>query len=153
MFKIAKEAKKWFSGLDSFVDYDFDYYYYCLMVGLARGDKEPLDGVETTDLVRSFPGEYKAEGKLIISLFLKVELTKLGIDFNNKESLHSNIKSLIDPYSQSDLSSEGHNLMNRYSYAGFLTLQEEFEERPKNEAFFVKYRMLVKNLSQDTIYA
>jgi hypothetical protein len=120
---------------------DFDMYYLCLMAGIASGRKEDVPTAETTELVDEFPGEYRANGRLITAAFLARELRAMGIQYSERAALHSAIRQLIDPLAASHLSDAGMKEMNRYSYGGFEVLTEWFQDRPRAiETFLPLYR-------------
>ena len=131
-FRIKKEAADWFRYIRPQMDYDFDYYYLSLMVGLATRQKTPaLVQADTTEITDDFPGEYRSRGRLIISLFLKIELDAAGISLNNRSDLNEYIHKLINPNSVNKLSSEGDAALNKYADRGFEILKEWFSDKPR----------------------
>ena len=73
-FRILKDARAWFKDVyskDEGFTIDFEVYYFCLMAGLATGQKRSdLSTTETTELVQNFPGNYKDKGKIIPNDFV-----------------------------------------------------------------------------------
>src|SRR5262245_19659857 len=128
-FRLLKEVRPWFKGIEKDLALDFDMYYFCLMAGLAAGRKRFGQADDATDLAQDFPGEYRSRGRVIVALLHTRELRTLGINFQERTTLHREISKLIDPLSSSHLSSAGMEEMNRYSYGGFDVLTEWFEDR------------------------
>lgn len=128
-FRLRSEARQWFKGLST--DMDFDVYYWCLMAGLATRRKLDVVTAETAELVSYFPGEYKSRGRLIVALFLAIELEEMGIEMSQRTVVHDAIGRLVSPMSPALLSEEGMRQFNRYAHGGFDTISEWFEERPR----------------------
>lgn len=138
-FRIKNEAKDWFKYIRPHMEYDFDYYYLCLMAGMAKREKTPQDipQVDTTELTQDFPGDYRLRGRLIIALLIKTDLEAMGIKLKERAALDAHIHRLIEPHSASGLSSEGERLVNRYANRGFEILLEWFDQRPRNLEIFL----------------
>ncbi len=144
-FRIRKDAHSWFKYLRPQLKLDFDEYYYCLIAGLTSRRKVPANEVsldETKELIQRIPVEYGKSTNLIIALCLYREIGSLGIKINERSSVNAKINELVDPLSQSRLSSEGESLMNRYAHGGFETLTEWFEDQPRTLEIFLP---LLKN--------
>jgi hypothetical protein len=140
-FRLLKDARPWFKGIEKELTLDFDMYYFCVMAGLAAGRKRFSQGEEATDLAQDFPGEYRPRGRVIVALLLAKELRALGINFKERTTLHREISKLIDPLSSAHLSSAGMEEMNRYSYGGFDVLTEWFDDRPRHlETFLPQFK-------------
>jgi hypothetical protein len=136
-FRILKEVRPWFKGVEKELALDFDMYYFCLMAGLVAGRKRPSQGDDASDLAQDFPGEYRSRGRVIVALLLAKELRTLGVNFKERTTLHREVSKLIDPLSSSHLSAAGMEEMNRYSYGGFDVLTEWFEDRPRHLETFL----------------
>ena len=136
-FRLLKDARPWFKGIEKDLTLDFDMYYFCLMAGLAAGKKRSSQTEDATDLAQDFPGEYRARGRVIVALLLTRELRSLGINFQERTTLHREVSKLIDPLSSSHLSSAGMEELNRYSYGGFDALTEWFADRPRHLETFL----------------
>jgi hypothetical protein len=139
-FSIPKKAKSWFQyiqtkkGIGSGFELDFDIYYFCLMSGLSnkpRPRKEDLPSSETTEIIQSFPKEYQNNRHLIIALFIRKELERLGVSLKERKALDTQLKILINPTSPTSLSDKGMKELNSYVYGGFKVLQEYFSEPPR----------------------
>ena len=143
-FRLLKDARPWFKGIEKDLTLDFDMYYFCLMTGLAAGKKRSSQTEDATDLAQDFPGEYRARGRVIVALLLTRELRSLGINFQERTTLHREVSKLIDPLSSSHLSSTGMEELNRYSYGGFDVLTEWFSDRPRHlETFLPQFKNLL----------
>jgi len=150
-FRLSKRADQWFkhiSGKNGF-DLAFDSYYYCLIAGLKYKRKESLTGSQTTDIIQQFPKDYLPNKHLIIALFLYTELDKMGIDLHEKAILNKHLCQLIEPNSATNLSDEGMNILNQYSFGGFEVLQEKFNEPPRTlDNFLVGFYKFI--ISEDS---
>lgn len=144
-FQLRQGTRDWFSHIKSDFEVKFDMYYFCLIAGLLEGEKRKVPSDKTSELVSNFPGPYREKGRYIIALFLSRELRSLGIDFSDRETLHSQISRLIDSRATSRLSSEGMRRMNEYSYGGLDVIKEWFEEEPQSlEEFLPRYYRYLK---------
>lgn len=125
---------------------DFDVYHLCFMAGLATGQKADASHADTTELVDTFPGVFRARGRLLVAAFLAREVRAHGISTTDRAALHQTISELVDPLSPSHLSEPGMKEFNRYSYGGFDLLTEWFDDRPRAiETFLPAYH---SNLAQ-----
>ena len=142
-FRLRKDAREWFRGIEDGFDLDFDIYYLCLMAGLAMGKKESVPTTQASELVDYFPVDYQSKRRVIVALFLSKELEALGISMSERDQVYGQIAKLVDPLTPSGLSDVGMREMNRYSYGGFDILANEwFEEQPRiMEVFLSLYRI------------
>ena len=146
-FKIRNTAKEWFKHIrkKDGLETDFDVYYFCLMAGLSGNQKEaPTDATEFIDY---YPGDYKNSGRLLVSLLLKTELDRLGVDLSEKKNVREVIKRLVSTNTRTYLSDEGTKLMDSYSYAGFDVIREAFHSDPPRslEIFLPRFRELLQS--------
>jgi hypothetical protein len=149
-FRLRKDAREWFKGISDELSLDFDVYYFCLMAGLASGKKAFLPANEATDLVQDFPGDYRSRGRLIVALLLTRELRRMGIEFNERTALHSEIAKLIDPLSSTHLSAAGMDEINHYAFGGFDVLADWFEDRPRHlETFLPQFHQRLRESLKD----
>ena len=145
-FRLRKDARDWFKGISEHLTLDFDMFYFCLMAGLATGNKAFPPSNEATDLAQDFPGEYRSRGRLVVALLLTRELKRLGIKFEERATLHKEIAKLIDPLSSTHLSTPGMDEINHYSFGGFDVLTDWFDDRPRHlETFLPQFREHLKN--------
>ncbi len=141
-FRMSDDAKSWFKGLG--FELDFDGYYLCLMIGLAKRRKEDVVSSRTGDLVDYFPGRYRDTGRLIVALFLIPELEALGISMGDRKDVHGAITRYLDHLAPNHLSADGTKEMNRYAAGGFDVLSDSFEDRPRDPGtFFIRYKRLI----------
>ena len=148
-FRLRSEAADWFKDVKSELGAApmFDMYYFCLIVGLATNKLSPVPDAETAELVDSFPGEYAAEGRLIMALFISRELRRQGVRFSERAAVNTSIRKLVDPNTPSRLSAEGLKVLNQYSHGGYEVLcsPEWFEDRPRKlETFLVLFHRKLK---------
>lgn len=147
-FRLRRDTRDWFRSVEDDFDIDFDMYYLCLLAGLTEERKTSIANEKTTELVDTYPGDYKSQGRLITSLFLSKELKNQAIDFSNREELNDRISELVDSLSPSGLSTEGMREMNRYSHGGFDVMLDWFDLRPRTlEVFLPEYYMRLKEAS------
>jgi hypothetical protein len=140
-FRLRKDARDWFRGIQGALGLDFDIYYFCLMAGLATGRRASPPASEATDLAQDFPGDYRSRGRILVALLITRELKTLGVGYKERTTLHKEISKLIDPQSATHLSSSGLDAMNQYSFGGFDVLTEWFEDRPRHlETFLPQLR-------------
>ena len=53
-FRLRTDAEKWFGDIESFLDYKFDAYYFCLMAGYAAVRKSKLTSADKPHLSMIF---------------------------------------------------------------------------------------------------
>ena len=158
-FELRDDAKKWFGAFQNDLDkkiMQFDLYYYCLIPGLiskrrnTKYDEKNKKVFDTGEISINFPGAFSSRGELLVGLLINTELSRLGIDLEERTSVYSIISKLVitsPPY----LSNEGIKRMNEYAHGGFDVLCENMDERPSSlETFVRKYHRLIQNLQQNT---
>jgi hypothetical protein len=152
-FRLLAKAHKWFRDVHGFFEAEkapmFDEYYLCLMMGLAARKFRSDPGSDTHELPDNFPGEYSTRGRVIVSLFLRRELERCGIDLTERKALHKEISDLVNSSSLSGLSEEGMKQMNAYAHGGYEVLADLFgeENRPRHiETFLPLYKAKLEEL-------
>ena len=137
-FAIKKEARSWFRDIRSDLAIDFDAYYFCFIAGITDMKKEGATTAEIAPLVRNFPGPYKTRGRLLVALFLKRELEYLGIEIDEKKTVHAEISKLVEPNSPHFLSERGVEEFNKFAHGGYDSLLEWFDDRPRSLETFLR---------------
>ena len=93
---------------------------------------------------------FRSQGELLVGLLIHAELSRMGIDLQERQFVYSTISELVitsPPY----LSNEGIKRMNQYAHGGFDILCERMDERPKSlETFVRKHHRLIQELQNDT---
>lgn len=154
-FELRQDAKRWFKAFDQDIKQKtiilFDLYYFCLIPGfITKRRNIDISSSEVDELFRDFPNAFRSRGELLVGLLINTELSRMGIDLEERTSVYSTISELVitsPPY----LSSEGMKRMNEYAHGGFDVLCENIDERPKSiETFVRKYYRLIQSLQQDT---
>lgn len=149
-FQLRKDARRWFKDVEKHYSTLFDLYYLCLMAGFAerrRNTEISSDAVDS--LVENFPGDFRSRGRLLVGLLIHTELSRLGINLDERDDVYRRVVQLVDPTSPSDLSNDGVKLMNQYAHGGFDILCENFSDRPTSiETFLRKYAQCLSNLKQ-----
>lgn len=142
-FRVSSEARnRFFKHLYDQKEFriGFDAFYFCFMAGITAKRKATLTQDETDELVTYFPERYTSRGKLLVSLFLTVELETLGVSMDERKDVHSAIAKLINPEGNF-LSDSGVQEFNRYAHGGYEQLTEWFDTAPRSlETFLQKYK-------------
>lgn len=146
-FRLRKDARAWFRGLESSMDSGatlFEFYYFCVAIGLTYLKKADVTNDESDELVNYFPGEFKVRGRLLTGWLIATELENMGISLTERTQVHQLISTLVDPQSPSFLNDTGVKAMNRYASGGFEILTENVSEPPRDlTAFLRQFRRLV----------
>lgn len=150
-FQLRKDARRWFKDIYGPDRYSllFDLYYLCLMAGFATGRRNTeISSDDVDDLVGYFPGDFQSHGRLLVGLLLHTELSRLGIDLDERDAVYRRVAELVEPNSPSYMSNEGVRLMNQYAHGGFDALCEYFgDDRPRSvETFIRKYFRCISDL-------
>ncbi|HAG80006.1 MAG TPA: hypothetical protein DCL61_02290 [Cyanobacteria bacterium UBA12227] len=150
-FQLRKDARKWFKDISSNYPILFDLYYLCLMAGFASGRKNlDIHSDDVDDLVENFPGEFRSRGRLLVGLLIHTEISRLGIDLDERDAVYRRVAELVEPNSPSYMSNEGVRLMNQYAHGGFDALCEYFGDRPRSiETFIRKYFRCVNDIKKN----
>jgi hypothetical protein len=152
-FRIRKDARTWFKGLDAVIGASakgFEYYYFCLCVGLMSGNKLSVSASECDALIDYYPNEYKAKGRILVAWMISKELETLGIDVSERSRVHETIRTLVDPHSSTSLSEFGMEQMNGYAGGGFDVLSEGISEPPRVlPSFLLEYTQLLNELETE----
>ena len=150
-FRMPREVRQsksaWFRDIAIHYETDFDFYYLCLMAGIASGRKEKLVASETVDVIDYYPGEFKTRGRLLVAVLLSNEVSQLGLEPEDRDAVRTVIKRLVAPDNAQSLTDEGVRLMNEYAAGGFSELQERMDDRPRSiETFPRQYFKLIQEL-------
>ena len=136
-FRVREDALKWFSELAA--DHTiWDFYYFCLMPGLASGRKrDPTEGrIPTREMIDRFIDSYKPAQQLIIGLLIEAELQKADIDPSEKASVRGVIRRLIAADGPTGLTQVGMDTMNAYASGGYEFLSQSRETKPRSSEEF-----------------
>ena len=160
MFQLNKQAcDEWFKHLISKSPFSdapqMDIYHMCFVVGtLSVLNNNNNDFVELEDpkapfYSKGWPSEYRNNADSIIALLLESEIVRLDYDRNNKELIKSFVDSYLDTNSITKLSNEGINLMNRYSFNGYLKIKNTIKQPPTEPTtFLIQYQKIIEDLSR-----
>ena len=149
-FRWKEQARDWFRHLSNnktLFKTNFDFYYICLMLGLASGRTNSLsEGVDLTD---EFVTDYKEQQRIIIGLLLRAELARFGLDIKDKSSIRTCLQQLLDPSSTNKLTSAGMSALNEYASGGFDLLVENIHDKPRNgPEFLITYNRILQSAIQ-----
>jgi hypothetical protein len=146
-FRLRKDARNWFKGLDAVTNSGakyFEYYYFCLCAGLISGNKSETTTTDSDLIVNHYPGEYRQRGRILNAWLISKELESLGIDVSERTGVHEAIHQLVDPLSPTNLSDHGMQQMNRYAAGGFEVLSENILEPPRVASrFLIEFQQLI----------
>ena len=99
-------------------------------------------------LNKGWPAAYKPYYDSIIALLIEAEIHRLDYNRNDKDLIKKFVNRLLDNESITKLSSQGIDLMNRYSYNGFLKLKKELKEKPNDPTdFLIQYNNILNKLN------
>lgn len=147
-FRLRQDAMVWFGRIRDRHPFkiQWDVYYFCLMIGLQRYKKSPLEsvGVKSDEFIRGFPSHYQQSQYFLIGLLLEAEAVSLGLELTEKERVRKQIRDMVDPDSPTKLSEEGERIMNDYASGGFDELLKEQPDPPYSALeFFNVYREIL----------
>jgi hypothetical protein len=146
-FKMGNEARLWFQKLETgnpVFQTMFDKYYLCLLLGLKVRSQSEVNG---DDFIDTFPKEYESSRFSILGVIISAEMKRQGLDFSDAGPLKRLVTKIIDPVSQSRLTSEGFNVANRYAAGGF----EELRARVGAESYPDKANLLMIRFGRDIL--
>ncbi|QLA82558.1 hypothetical protein EXV95_19105 [Acidovorax sp. JMULE5] len=140
-FKMRQEVDEWFSKVHKAKDTPFptkfDYYYLCLMFGLAKRKPATLSaGVEFIDY---FVADYKPVQNLILGLLVVAEAEVQGIDLNNRAAIKKLLGLYLSPEASVALTAQGFDRMNDYANGGFNSIVASYPEAPWVAADFLQW--------------
>lgn len=144
-FQLPKESRDYFKYLlkrsDGGACFNtlFDLYYFCLMVGLKRKNLGLESDLEGDKFVDRYISDYQNQADLIAGLLINAELTRKGIEKDDRSSIEKEMLRLLDHQSPSRLSEEAINVLNLYAAEGFKAIREEIVPPQTLEEFLVLY--------------
>ena len=139
-FRLRRDAELWFRELEGKdpIETKFDFYYFCLMAGLASGRRCDISGLETIELVGDFVLAYRPVQLLLIGLLVDAEVRKSGIDLRERDDVRSEFSRLVSARNSTQLSSTGMRCMNDYASGGFDFLKESAGIPPVSTEEFLR---------------
>lgn len=146
MFKLNGAAKNLFSTLNrtEYYKIDFDIFYYCSVIGLARGRKEESSG--NNEITKSIPNTYKnGEFKEVILTLLSSEIKYRGILKDDRRSLRDFCSEILDANEINDLTPAGHKLLNDYCEGGYQIFHENRMRFPSSGIGFIDFYLKILN--------
>ncbi len=150
-FRLSNQAKSYFKnifgkGSDDKLDILWDEYYICLMIGFSEvkiGDEASAD----SEITKTFPQAYKDQRYEIMASLIASEIDRRGI--SKVKDIENLMLSILDHNSSTELSSEGHRLMNRYVAGGFEIIKENIREVNELHMFLIKYYDILINVTNE----
>jgi len=154
-FFIRREADNWFKELQKheLIRTQFDLYYLFFLKGISKLDKNPKmkNADVLKELIEYFPSEYDGSKNIIVGLLVNTELKRLGIPLDDKENVQKKYNQIVEPESQSKLTTKGFTLMNEYASRGYELFNQELGNKPASLApeFLINaYRNLYEEFNQ-----
>jgi hypothetical protein len=127
-FKVVEDKNKFIK---------FDVYYCCALVGLAACKKDDNKS-DLSDIMPTYPKEYRNTKAYIAGLLVASEAKKNGINIHNPK-----LEEIMLTYLSSDddtmLSDLGVETLNAYSLKGARILQEHMLDRPSSKEEFLQF--------------
>jgi hypothetical protein len=147
-FQLPKESREYFKLLlkrsDGGARFDtlFDLYYFCLMVGLNRKTLSADSDLEADKFIEGYPSDYQNQADVIAGLLINAELSRKGIEKDDRASIEREMLRILDQNSPTRLSEEGMGLLNLYAGTGFRVIREAITPPQNLEEFLVLYYRL-----------
>ena len=106
-FRMRPEVDEWFKHIfkQGPIQTKFDLYYFCLMMGLASGRSEK--GQNSVEFVQNFVGDYRPVQRLILGVFIVAEMSRLGLELNDRTEVQALINKNLDSTDSAHLSPSG----------------------------------------------
>ena len=142
MFKVHKDAKNWAENLfakDSPVKTLMDVYYLSLMVGIGRGDCPSFEESRVIQITRTYTGGFLPYKDLLAGVLLVAEINNYGLPME-RDTIRKKVFELFDSKSQTSLSEQGINIMNRYAFGGFELMKSKLKKAPAVHDFLIWYK-------------
>lgn len=140
-FKMRTEVDEWFAKIfkakDSPLTTKFDYYYLCLMMGLAKRKADTL--TSGSEFVPYFVNDYRPVQNLIIGLLIAVEAGLQGVDLKNRSAIKKLLSLYVSPEPSVALTADGFQRLNDYANGGFNTIVSAYPEVPWVAADFLQW--------------
>lgn len=139
MFRRSEQVDKWFGSISGKGPFStrFDEWYVCMLAGLMNG--KMATPPDAKDLIGDFTADYQPSRRIILGLLVVAEMKRHEISGSDRDDIQKLLDTLIDPDSQSKLTDEGFDRLNKYSYGGFCFLQESYPEKPSSPEDFLQY--------------
>ena len=146
MFKLSQNAYDWFSPMIKKNPFSgaaqMDVYHLCFTLTanmILAGTHEPLQDITDPrqDFIDHWPEQYRGKHTCIIGLLLEAEIARKSYDKKDKVMIKKFISELLDADNQAKLSTHGADIMNRYSYNGYLKLKKELKDKPQDTTTFL----------------
>lgn len=145
MFKMSPEVKALFRPLKALgiISIDFDAYYYCSILGMARLKK--YDAKNEPEFYRNVPDNYSKDGKYkeLILTMINAEVKYTGSDISNRDDIKNICNLLLDSTSTTNLTNNGADVLNSYCMGGYRELIRNNINMSEPRIFFKEYYDLV----------
>jgi hypothetical protein len=138
-FRMRPEVDEWFKHIfkQGPIQTKFDLYYFCLMMGLASGRSDSVPSA--VEFVQNFVGEYKGVQRLVLGLLIIAEISRLGLELNDRNEVQDLFGKYLDANDATHLSGAGFERLNDYSHGGFNAIVESAGGKPYHIEPFVQW--------------
>lgn len=138
-FRMRPEVDEWFKHIfkKGPIQTKFDLYYFCLMMGLATGKSDSAQSA--IEFVQNFVGDYRPVQRLILGVFLIAEMSRLGLELNDRKEVQALINKNLDATDSAHLSSAGFERLNDYAHGGFGVIAESLGSKPYHVETFLQW--------------
>lgn len=137
-FILSDNAKNWFRNYpEKSKAKFFEYYYYCLLSGLAYQKKAELEQGSSV-FIDYFPEDFSRESKLIVGLLISCEMKASAVSPSNRKEMHSLVTRIIAHDNSTGLTAEGISLLNQYAAGGYIELVSRMSDAPNSFDTFLK---------------
>jgi hypothetical protein len=109
------------------------------MLGFLRNTLGKEVDLESDKFVEKYTSDYQNQADIIAGLLISAELSRKGIEKDDRSSIEREMLRLLDHQSPSRLSEEGIKLLNLYAVEGFRAIREEVAPPQSLEEFLVLY--------------
>jgi hypothetical protein len=136
---MRPEVDEWFKHIfkQGPIQTKFDLYYFCLMMGLATGKSEAISSAP--EFVQNFIGEYKGVQRLVLGVLIIAEMSRLGLELNDRDEVQDLISKYLDATDVTQLSAAGFERLNDYSHGGFNVIVESAGSKPYHVEPFLQW--------------
>jgi hypothetical protein len=147
-FKMPNNARDYFGNIKD-LKFLFDWYYFCVMLGLAKKKIGNEEEMEKEYFMDSFPSVYLGVRDQIIALLIDAEMERRAIEPNDRDSVQKLILQLIDTFSQTRLNKQGIELLNRYAVTGMNYINDSIPRTTSLDLFLLHYYKVYRRIIEE----
>ncbi len=143
-FFLRKEAVRWFSNISKkkgILKTEFDLYYLCMTLGLAKGQSSPIG--DAKEIVQNFVSDYEQTKRLVGATAFSAELNYFGISIDDKSDVQKQICDHFSANNANYLTDSAIKRMNEYASGGYDIITQRMEKPHHVEYFLMNYYKLL----------